>query len=723
MIAGRVVRLLRTLCLGLCAALPSATLAQELTWDGVQTALRGEWASLTAPLALPDAPAPACDPTAPGQTHALLLGADTFGRFSDARLEGSARSVNMLAEALADRGVARGRIHALTGPDATRGRLESAAARVLDALGCTDHVVIYLTAVMAETDWVARDMAGDPEMDDFIARFADSDPALRAVAAAAPFLYLNPAGTARRDVLSAAALSELVTRMRNRAAHVALVLDTTYAARFDLLGRQIAQDGARIWAQRPPLAGAAPVPLMAGAGQFSLFYSADRSSMAAEMQLPDSAPGNPVFSVFAYKLAAAIRAEGALTPPALARRIEALRLLPQHPQFQNHVIEATDPALPLLAELSEMPPAPRLPPLVPVSTPGGSDIIRITTPTATRAAALLDEPRLRIAGRVDWPEDTLIVLVGRQQAISYPDGRFEHEVTLAHGLNRIEVVALTRDNRQHVRVLEFAFQGDGQALVGNGRRYAILIGNQVYGGATGMPSLATPHADIAAIAAELTGRYGFVTDATLPDGTQLDLILRDATRGQIETVLFQMSRIAGEADQLLVWYGGHGVYEQVTGTAFWVPGDAVAGVPPSYVSASGISEALLRLQAGSVIVVSDSCYSGALMRSGDVVTAPRADDDRLRMLQRLAQGRSRVLISSGANEPVADGGGDGHSVFARAFLTALREMPEDAFTARELFDGYVLPMVIGRSDQEPQFRPIAKSGHEAGDFVFVRQGG
>lgn len=42
--------------------------------------------------------------------------------------------MNMLAEALADRGVARGRIHALTGPDATRGRLESAAARVLDAL-------------------------------------------------------------------------------------------------------------------------------------------------------------------------------------------------------------------------------------------------------------------------------------------------------------------------------------------------------------------------------------------------------------------------------------------------------------------------------------------------------------------------------------------------------------------------------------------------------------
>ena len=48
-------------------------------------------------------------------------------------------------------------------------------------------------------------------------------------------------------------------------------------------------------------------------------------------------------------------------------------------------------------------------------------------------------------------------------------------------------------------------------------------------------------------------------------------------------------------------------------------------------------------------------------------------------------------------------------------------MEPDAFSARELFDGYILPMVVGRSDQEPQYRPIEKSGHDGGDIVFVRQ--
>lgn len=88
------------------------------------------------------------------------------------------------------------------------------------------------------------------------------------------------------------------------------------------------------------------------------------------------------------------------------------------------------------------------------------------------------------------------------------------------------------------------------------------------------------------------------------------------------------------------------------------------------------------------------------------------------MLARLSEKRSRVLITSGANEPVADGGGDGHSIFARALLVGLTEA-QGPVAAQELFDDYIYPIVIGRADQEPQYRPIAKSGHEGGDFVFA----
>lgn len=697
-------------------ALPAA--AQEaLTLDDMRALAQGRFATLTTHLVLADDPAPACDVSKAGQTYALLFGADSFGPGTATKLEGAETSVDLLAETLIARGVDAGNVIRLTGATATRAGLARAVSALLSKLQCTDMVVAYVSAVSADTASIAGWMSAGADTSDWIAAASASDPVMRAIVDAGPFLLTNPGTEDREEILSAGALSEIVTRLRNRAAHVTVVLDTTYAAAFDLSTRQMAVDGRLLWrdalsqnAPRPY--GPVPTPLMASAGALSVLYGADKTSMSAEMQLPEDSPDAAVYGLFVFKLAAALRADAALTVPSIGRSIAALTLAPRYAEFQNHVIETTDASLPILAEATT--PAPDLLPQ------DGPEVIRITSPEPSRAAAALDSATLTLQGQVDWPEDTMIVLVGKEQALSRADGTFQHEVTLERGVNRIEIVALTRDNRQHSKVVEVTYDGAAQVRTGAGKRYALMIANQTYGGATGMPPLATPFADVDALAEVLQRRFGFQTVAVAADGAELPLILKDAGRAQIETTLFKLSQIAGAADQVLIYYGGHGVYEEVTGTAFWVPADAVAGVPPSYLSASGISEALLRFQAGSVIVVSDSCYSGALMRGGDTAGAftKVTEADRATMLARLAEQRARVLMTSGANEPVADGGGDGHSIFARALLEALTQA-KTPVAAREVFDDFVFPMVVGRADQEPQYRPIAKSGHEGGDFVFT----
>ena len=77
-------------------------------------------------------------------------------------------------------------------------------------------------------------------------------------------------------------------------------------------------------------------------------------------------------------------------------------------------------------------------------------------------------------------------------------------------------------------------------------------------------------------------------------------------------------------------------------------------------------------------------------------------------------------MASGGNEPVADSGGGNHSVFASAFLKALKETEKNIFTAEELFHGRgsVKEMVAGKSDQVPEYNTIKNSGHDGGDFVF-----
>ena len=115
-------------------------------------------------------------------------------------------------------------------------------------------------------------------------------------------------------------------------------------------------------------------------------------------------------------------------------------------------------------------------------------------------------------------------------------------------------------------------------------------------------------------------------------------------------------------------------------------------------------------------MVSDSCYSGALSR--DLATVSRPTGDRVRFLENLRQrGPARLLLASGGNEPVADGGGGQHSVFASALLRGLHSAQYSKFTVEELFDS-VRESVGGRSDQIPQLNPLRNSGHEGGLFIF-----
>jgi hypothetical protein len=88
-------------------------------------------------------------------------------------------------------------------------------------------------------------------------------------------------------------------------------------------------------------------------------------------------------------------------------------------------------------------------------------------------------------------------------------------------------------------------------------------------------------------------------------------------------------------------------------------------------------------------------------------------------LQKMMAKKSRTLMTSGSNEPVADGGGGGHSVFANALLKGLRETNQIQFTARELFTLSVQQQVAGSANQTPRYDDLFPAP-DTGDFVFVK---
>ena len=232
-----------------------------------------------------------------------------------------------------------------------------------------------------------------------------------------------------------------------------------------------------------------------------------------------------------------------------------------------------------------------------------------------------------------------------------------------------------------------------------GAYHALVIGINNYKAVT---PLQTAVNDAKTVADLLQKEYGFNVT-----------VLLDATRGQILDAFDGLRRTLVETDNLLVYYAGHGQLDADSDRGFWLPVDADADRRANLLSNSDITDMVRATRAKHVLVVADSCYAGTLTRSLSVELS--ALDD----MARLAQKRARTALVSGGLEPVADSGGGGHSVFAKAFLDAL--LANTGVVDMSQIFSSMRRQVILSAQQTPQYSDIRLAGHEGGDFIFVRR--
>jgi uncharacterized caspase-like protein/uncharacterized protein YgiM (DUF1202 family) len=242
------------------------------------------------------------------------------------------------------------------------------------------------------------------------------------------------------------------------------------------------------------------------------------------------------------------------------------------------------------------------------------------------------------------------------------------------------------------------------ASIDYGRYHALVIGNNKY---EHLPQLETAVSDAAAVAEILRLKYGFEVN-----------LLINATRGEILSAVNTLRAELTEEDRLLVYYAGHGELDRATGTGYWLPVDAEPNDDTNWVPNESLSRHFKGMSARHVMVVADSCYSGALVRAANV--APKAGAERDAWLKRIVEKRARTALVSGGLEPVVDEGSGGHSVFANAFLGVLRENT-DVLDGQAIAKRVTQKVILG-ADQTPQYSDIRKAGHEGGDFLFVPTG-
>lgn len=233
--------------------------------------------------------------------------------------------------------------------------------------------------------------------------------------------------------------------------------------------------------------------------------------------------------------------------------------------------------------------------------------------------------------------------------------------------------------------------------------YAVVIGIELY-------RQNLPKADFAARDAQTTKNY--LTQVMGYQDQNVAILLNDrATKGDLEKYIEHwLPNRVEKTGTVFVYFSGHGAPNPKTGDAYLVPYDG----DPAFVEATGYSLKrlyghLAKLPAKEVVVMLDSCFSGAGGRS--VIGKGMRPMVLTMENQFLAGGRTVVLAASSGSQVSSTYDQKGHGLLTYYFLKGLQgeadKNHDGVVELSELFD-YVRPQVERtarrdfNNDQTPQ---------------------
>ena len=248
--------------------------------------------------------------------------------------------------------------------------------------------------------------------------------------------------------------------------------------------------------------------------------------------------------------------------------------------------------------------------------------------------------------------------------------------------------------------------GDEQPQNQSGRDYLLLIGIDSY--SNGLPPLNNARRDTETVGQVLRERFQFTDELTTV------LYNEQATGQAILDSLDALRQKITPADNLVIYFAGHGWYDNQANVGYWVPADAERGKSATFLSFSVLRDELGSINSWHTVILADSCYAGTLFLERDIMGEEIA-------LEKLAQYPSRYILAAGRNEPVLDGPAGTHSPFAGSLIDILKHHRDGLLPVTEL-TMLLIRAVGANASQLPRGEPMRNVGHRGGVFMFRLKG-
>jgi hypothetical protein len=212
-------------------------------------------------------------------------------------------------------------------------------------------------------------------------------------------------------------------------------------------------------------------------------------------------------------------------------------------------------------------------------------------------------------------------------------------------------------------------------------------------------SLSGPISDATSLKAILMRKYGF-EEANIT-------FLKNPKHEDLETVFETMrDKVTGE-DLLLIFYAGHGTFDDQSQIGYWLPSDATKSSRLNWYRNSALVENIGAIHSKHTLLIADACFSGGIFKTRSVNNASAE-------ISSLMKRTSRKAMTSGRLNPVPD-----RSVFMKYLLKTLEENENKFLPSEDLYDMVKMAMKTN-TDTKPEYGEIKNTGDEGGNFVFIQ---
>lgn len=239
----------------------------------------------------------------------------------------------------------------------------------------------------------------------------------------------------------------------------------------------------------------------------------------------------------------------------------------------------------------------------------------------------------------------------------------------------------------------------------NGNTFAVIISNENYDMVTRVP--------MALNDGETFGRYCEKTLGLPKDNIRL---YRDASYGVMIRAVRDIKEIAAAYSgdlRIIFYYAGHGIPNEATKDAFLLPVDADGTQAEGCYSLNRLYSELGALNARSVVVFLDACFSGA-ERDGGMLASARGV--ALKAKKETPRGNMVVFSAASGDETAFPYKEKGHGLFTYFLLKKLQESKGNV-SLKELGEYIVQQVkkqsvVVNRKTQTPSVTPSASLSEE-----------